>query len=190
MAVAAVTKATQFATQQVMPAWVCCYKAAATVMLDTTLLNPPYRGFMPLNAFAFSATACVAQPLVQHGSGQVTTTTTATATSLVVKSITQYVAGTARTPPYYILAQDATTTAFEIMLVTADSTPEAATSTLTVKRGCLGTTAAVPGVTANSYIYFLNLLYLTDATSIGSWLCYGIPLPSDERAQVFKVSPR
>ena len=190
MTVAAVTKATQFNTQQVMPVWLCCYKAAATVMIDTTQLTPAFRGFMPLNGFAFSTSACVAQPLMQHGVGKVTTTTTAVATTLSVEAITQYVAAYARTPPYYILAQDATTSAFEIMLVTADSLPEAAATDLTVVRGCLGTTAGVAGVTDESFIYFLNILYLSDATSIGTMLCYGVPFPNDERSKIFKVSPR
>jgi hypothetical protein len=192
MTVAAVTKALSFNTQHVMPIWLKFYKAAATDMIDSTQLTPPCKGLFPLNGFSFSATACTALPAMQFGNGRIVnagTAYTATTTSIAVDNIVQFIAGYARQPPYYILAQDAGTTAFEIMEVTADSLPVTAASTLTVKRGCLGTTAAVAPVANASYIYFLNIWYLTDST-IGTCMVYAIPLPNDPKSQVFLASPR
>lgn len=192
MTVAAVTKAFGTSIQHLMPVWVKFYKAAATDMIDSTQLTPSYKGLFPLNGFSFSATACTALPAMQFGIGRINnagTAYTATDTTIAVDGITCYIAGYARTPPYYILAQDAGTTAFEIMEVTADSLPETAASSLTVKRGCLGTTAAVAGVANDSYIWLLNQWYLTDAT-IGTCLVYAVPLPGDPKAALFKAVAR
>jgi hypothetical protein len=192
MTVAAVTKAFGTSIQHLMPVWIKFYKAAATDMIDTTQLTPPYKGIMPLNGFSFSATACTALPAMQFGMGRIESgadTYTATTTSIYVDTIVEYVAAYPRVPPYYILAQDAGTTAFEIMEVTADSLPEAAASTLTVKRGCLGTTACAACVADEAYVFFMNILYLTDAT-IGTCLVYALPLPSDPKASLFKAVAR
>jgi hypothetical protein len=192
MTVAAVTKAFGTSIQHLMPVWIKFYKAAATDMIDSTQLTPAYKGIFPLNGFSFSATACTALPAMQFGLGLInnaSTAYTATSTTIAVDGIVEYIAGYARTPPYYILAQDAGTTAFEIMEVTGDTLPTTAASTLTVKRGCLGTTAAVAPVANDSYIYFLNILYLTDAT-IGTCLVYAIPLPGDPKASLFKAVAR
>ena len=184
MTAAAVTKAFCYNMIGMSPVCVKFYKAAATDFVDTSQLTPAMKGFMPFNGFSISATAATALPAMQWGQGRMAATTTAAATSLSVDEIIPYVAGYARTPPYYILAADAGTTAFEIMEVTADSAPATATSTLTVVRGCFGTTAAVAGVTDESYIYFLNILYLTDST-IGTCIVYGMPLPQNNQAKLF-----
>ena len=158
MTVAAVTKAYNFNTQHIMPVWVSFYKAAATDMFDSTQLTPPYKGFFPLNGFSYSATACTALPAMQFGMGRINnagTAYTATDTTLALNEIVEYITGYARKPPYYILCQDAGTTAFEIMEVLTDSLPTTAATSITVKRGCLGTTAAVAPIVDDAYVFFL-----------------------------------
>ena len=192
MTVAAVTKAYCFNTQHIMPVWVSFYKAAATDMFDSTQLTPSYKGFFPLNGFSYSATACTALPAMQFGMGRINnagTAYTATDTTLALNEIVEYITGYARQPPYYILAQDAGTTAFEIMEVLTDSLPTTAATSITVKRACLGTTALVAPLVDDAYVFFLNILYLTDAT-IGTCIVYGIPLPGEPKTPLFKATPR
>ena len=192
MTVAAVTKAFNWNEMHIMPVWFKFYKAAATDMVDSTQLTPAFKGLMPLNGFSFSATACTNLPAMQYGSGIIDNSGTAygaTDTTLVLKTITQYIAGYPRVPPYYILAQDAGTTAFEIMEVVSDSAPATAASTVVVKRGCLGTTAMAAGVANNSYVYFLNILYLTD-TTIGTCIGVALPFPGEAKTPMIKASTR
>jgi hypothetical protein len=194
MTVAAVTKAYGMNPQHIMPVWLSFYKAAATDMIDSTQLTPPYKGFMPLNAFHFSATACTAAPAMQFGRGRVDNASddyTATSTSIALDTITTYVTGYARQPPYYVLFADATATAFEICEVLTDSLPATAATVITVKRGCLGTTAGsyADVLKNNAYMWFLNILYLTD-TEIGTTIVYGVPFPGEPKTPLFKATPR
>ena len=99
---------------------------------------------------------------------------TATTTAIVIKSgvIT-------RVPPYYIL-----TTAGEIMMVMSETAAGSAGSTLTVKRGCLGTTASATGVANNNTVYIMNIIVFGAATS-GVITGHFLPMPEQADASLF-----
>lgn len=80
---------------------------------------------------------------------------TATTTSIVIAS-----GAITRVPPYYIQ-----TTSGEIILVEADSAADNAAATLTIKRGCLGTTASATGLANSNTIYLKQIVYFSAATS-------------------------
>jgi hypothetical protein len=111
---------------------------------------------------------------------------TAADTTIAVDTIAPYLVGP-RTPPYYLMV--GTSAGFEIMEVLADSLPTAAASTLTVKRGVLGTTPLAAYVADDIVGTLLNIVIMTD-TEIGNTLIYGIPLPDDSGAPVFKATQR
>ena len=99
---------------------------------------------------------------------------TATTTSIVIKSgvIT-------RVPPYYIL-----TTSGEIMMVLSETAAGVAASTLTVKRGCLGTTASATGVANSNTLYIMNIIVFGAATS-GGITGHFLPMPEQPDASLF-----
>ena len=99
---------------------------------------------------------------------------TATTTSIVIAS-----GAITRVPPYYIQ-----TTSGEIILVTSETAANNAASTLTVKRGCLGTTASATGVANSNTVYILNIVYFGAATS-GVVTGKFTPLPTNPGALVF-----
>jgi hypothetical protein len=91
---------------------------------------------------------------------------TATTTSIVIASGT-----ITRVPPYYI-----ETTSGEIIMVLSETAANNAASTLTIKRGCLGTTASATGLANSNTIYIKNIVIWGAATTgliEGSFL----PLP-------------
>lgn len=188
---AVATKIKNTDVQHLIPAFMSAYKAAQNDWIVTTELTPSYKGFLPIAGWSFSATACTTATDMNFGLGlidRVEDDYTATTTSIAVNGISPTVV---RSAPYYILAQDATATAFEIMEVTADSLPTAAATVLTVKRGCLGTTAGTSSdvIKNNAYVYFLNVIVMADA-EIGTQLIYGVPLPAEARAKIFTSPAR
>lgn len=98
----------------------------------------------------------------------------ATDTSIVIGT-----AAITRVPPYYIQ-----TTSGEIILVVADSAPTTNAGTLTVKRGCLGTTASATGLAHTNTVYILNIVYFGAATS-GVVTGKFTPLPTNTKALIF-----
>ncbi|CAK0771309.1 hypothetical protein CCP3SC15_420023 [Gammaproteobacteria bacterium] len=98
---------------------------------------------------------------------------TATSTSIVVQT-----AVATRKAPYYVA-----TGSGEIMEVTTDSTPTATTSTLTVRRGVLGTTASATGLANTNVVAVLNQLILGSATVGPTFIraqpMVGEPTPTD-----------
>lgn len=79
----------------------------------------------------------------------------ATSTSIVIESgvIT-------RVPPYYIQ-----TTSGEILMVLEETAADNAASTLTVKRGCLGTTASATGLAHSNTVYLKQIVVFGANTS-------------------------
>ena len=96
---------------------------------------------------------------------------TATSTSIVIKS-----GAITRVPPYYVQ-----TTSGEIMMVISETAAGVAASTLTVKRGCLGTTASLTGLANNNTVYIMNIIYWGAATT---GLITGRFLPMPEQPDV------
>jgi hypothetical protein len=114
--------------------------------------------------------------LVVNNTGTAYTTTS---TSIV------YDGGTCknRVTPYYVM-----TNVGEIMEVTADSGKHTIAGTLTVRRGCLGTTAAAGtvttgGLTDNSHLAVLNSIVL--GATLGYVVLYGLELPNDPGVKLF-----
>ena len=137
-----------------------------------------YPGAIPLNATTFTSvndTASCVNDTITYGPMKVNGTIAATVTTLVVDSCV----GT-RLLPYYLMSS----TSGEIMYVTADSTPTTTSSSLTIRRGVLGTTAAT--LTDNDPLYVLNQLVM-DSSSVGAEMIMIYPLPSDPGAKMFSA---
>jgi len=113
---------------------------------------------------------------VDHASG---TAYDATTTSIVVNGMYYGTGANPRLPPYYIL-----TGGGEVIEVLADSLPLTAAGTLTIRRGCLGTTATATGLADNDRFAILNQIVLTSST-VGFTLGHAFPLPQDEYTKPF-----
>ncbi len=70
----------------------------------------------------------------------------------------------------------------EIMYVSTDSAPTGTGGTFTVRRGCLGTTAAV--ITNDDVLYILNVIVFGSVTTGPALITY-LPLPDDPATQIF-----
>jgi len=103
---------------------------------------------------------------------------TATTTSLAVDGALAD-ATTTRQVPYYLK-----TGSGEIMEVIGDSTPEAADGTLTVRRGCLGTTASATGLANNDNMTIMNQIVMAGAV-VGNETLMVFELPNDAGAKIF-----
>lgn len=104
---------------------------------------------------------------------------TATTTSIVVDGMLYGTGTNPRLPPYYII-----TGGGEVIEVLADSLPLTAAGTLTIRRGCLGTTATATGLANNDRFSILNQIVLTSST-VGFTLGQAFPLPQDEYTKPF-----
>lgn len=81
---------------------------------------------------------------------------------------------------YYLI-----TTGGEIIYVIADSGAASTGGTLTVKRGCLGTTATGTGLANTNVCYVMNALTLSTATTTGKVFVSYSPLPADPNTKLF-----
>ena len=112
-----------------------------------------------------------------YGTAAGPTSFTAVQTTLAVTSAT-----ITRTPPYYIM--DALTK--EIMMVLSETAVGSSSSTLTVKRGVLGTTASANSG-ANDTLYIMNIIVWGASTSgliIGEFL----PMPEQPDVGLFATT--
>lgn len=110
--------------------------------------------------------------LVNNGS----TAYTATSTSIVYDG-----ASATRILPGYVM-----TASGEIMYIIADTGKATTGGTLTVRRGCLGTTASATGLADNDPLYFLNQIKL-GSSNVGVVLLTVFPLPTDPGVPLFKA---
>ena len=108
---------------------------------------------------------------------------TATSTSIVIDGAAAD-STTPRVAPYFIMSSVG-----EIMEVTADSTPKTATSTLTVRRGCLGTTASASGIADNNTLMIMNQIVLA-GSSVGPVVGGAFTLYEDSKAKIFTTAVR
>jgi hypothetical protein len=158
------------------------------LVLDVVLLtksaqsdwvNFAYPGVIVLNAFVLTSVADTvnnALETITYGTMKSTAAyATVTTTTIVVDS-----GAITRLLPYYILNG----TSGEVMQVLADTAPGSAGATLTVKRGCLGTTAAA--IADNAPLYVLNQIVLGNAY-VGKVIMTVLPLPSNPDAPLFKA---
>ena len=158
--------------QHIIPDIVMVTKAA-----QSDWINFKYPGVIVLNAAVFTSiadTVTNALETITYGSmkanGAVATTT---GTSIVYDS-----AAITRLLPYYIFNG----TTGEMMLVTADTAAGGAAGTVTVKRGCLGTTATV--IADNAPLYVMNQILLGNA-AVGKVMLLVLPFPNNPGALLF-----
>jgi len=105
---------------------------------------------------SIQATAAVTAELPFFGTVTVNnkgTAYTATSVSIVIDG-----ALATRLPPYYLRSSTG-----EIMEVSADSTPAGTGSTLTIKRGLFGTTAAATGLADDNVLTVMNQINLSSS---------------------------
>lgn len=137
------------------------------------------RGVTPLSAYTFTSSTegYVNRPDVAlYGYATINQVgTTSKSTSIKVTAATVI-----RRVPFY-----AFTGGNEILEVIQETSNTAATSTWTVRRGCLGTTATATGLGNEEAVSILNILYFTtDTTGYESMLI--LPLPDDGKTECFK----
>lgn len=141
-----------------------------------------YAGVILMNGHTFTIVNNATTNLVEdvtYGVGKINNTGTAYTASST--SIVYDGAAATRIVPNYIL-----TASGEIMYCTADSGKATTGGTLTVQRGCLGTTASATGLADNDPIYFLNQVYVSNA-QVGLDFLLVYPLPNDPGVQLFKA---
>ena len=109
---------------------------------------------------------------ILSGSSYTATTTTIQVTSATIT----------RVAPYYIL-----TTSGEIMMVLSETAAGNAASTLTVKRGCLGTTASATGVVSTNTVYIMNIVFWGDTTT-GFLTGTFLPMPEQPDVGLFATT--
>jgi len=102
--------------------------------------------------------------------------TSTTATSVIIDGANAHATIT-RQVPFYGKCKSG-----EIIEVTGDSAPEDATATWTIRRGCLGTTAAA--LADNDYIEIMNQVTLA-STPVGTVTGIVFPMPSEPMAKLF-----
>jgi len=113
-------------------------------------------------------------------------------TAVVNNTGTAYTAGTTeivvdagvitRQLPYYVQSGGA---GGEIMLVTNETAKGSAASTLTVVRGCLGTTAAAASVANDVVLYIKNMIIFGAATT-GIVDFEFTPMPAEPKARLYE----
>ena len=128
-----------------------------------------FKGVIPISGMAQSILTSASEILTYgvariNGAGQDTTTNT----SFILSACT-----ITRTPNYYLLSASG-----EIMEVLTDSNPASATPTVTVRRGCLGTTPSATGLATTNYLGIMNIVFLGRALA-GPHLLVVLPLPND-----------
>ena len=133
-----------------------------------------YKGVVPLMGIGQSVAVSLQEAGFTYGVMTITPTCTTTTTSIAVTSATA-----TRVPPYYLL-----TAGGEIVEVISETTPTAATSTLTVRRGCLGTTASATGLAGTNVVGIMNILIL-GSNNVGPDMIMALPLPNDPGAALF-----
>ena len=150
-----------------------------TKVTQSDWINFVYPGVIVLNAAVFTSIADTVTNVLEtitYGTMKSTAAyATVTTTSIVIDS-----ASITRLLPYYILNG----TTGEIMYVTADSAVGSAGATLTVKRGCLGTTATA--IADNAPLYVMNQIFLGNA-QVGKDILFILPYPSNPDAPLFKA---
>lgn len=111
--------------------------------------------------------------------GTITVNNKGTAYAATTTAIVGDAAAITRQTPYYVQSSSG-----ELMLVTTDATPTTSTATLTVVRGCLGTTASATGLADDNTLYIKNMVIFGAATTGVVGFTF-IPMPYEPKANLF-----
>jgi len=111
--------------------------------------------------------------------GTITVNNKGTAYTATTTSIVGDAASITRQTPYYVQSSSG-----EIAMVVTDATPTTAVATLSVIRGCLGTTASATGFADDNTLYIKNMIVF-GANSTGVVDFEFTPLPKEPKAQLF-----
>jgi hypothetical protein len=160
----------KFAVMHLVPQVIKAQRATA----GDWIVMDGFKGVIPLMGIGQSIAVSLQEASFTYGVMTITPTCTTTTTSIAVTSATA-----TRVPPYYLL-----TAGGEIVEVISETTPAAATSTLTVRRGCLGTTASATGLAASNVVGIMNILFL-GSNNVGPEMIMVLPLPNDPGAGIF-----
>jgi hypothetical protein len=171
-----------FPVQYVMPIIFKVQKVTQSDWINLSKAGTIVKGVVGVvaNVTPVGAAANVAETLT-YGPADIAnggTAYTATDTTIAVDGML-YDGINPRIAPYYLL-----TGGGEILEVIADSLPLTAASTLTVKRGCLGTTATATGLANNDRCAILNQVVL-GASAVGFVSGRAEPLPTDSGTKPF-----
>jgi hypothetical protein len=150
-------------------------KLQSTATGDWVVING-YKGVIPLGGIGQATDHAHEEIAFTYGVATVDATITATATTINVTSAT-----VTRVPPFYVLTANGGTSS-EIFEVLSETDSTNATSTWTIRRGCLGTTASVH--TATDVVSIMNILF-TGVSCVGPHIWTLLPLPEESRAKVF-----
>jgi hypothetical protein len=173
MTVADKTPTTQYVTMHVTP---LVMRITNATQNDTITISS-YKGVWPITGPIVTTSANALQTYT-YGDASINNASTAygtTDTSIVI----QGASATKRATPYYLA-----TSSGEILEVIADSAPTAAGSTLTVRRGVLGTTASATGLANTNHVTILNQIVLTSSTVGAQYLMF-FPMPNDDGTACF-----
>lgn len=167
---------TQFPMQGLVPYFI---KATTLTTGDWINLEGTRGVFLPASLAITSSTNNEAPDVatVQYGTALSTAAyATVTTTSIVIDGAGAHATLT-RQVPFFVKCKNA-----EIMEVIADSAPEAATATWTVRRGCYGTTPAA--IADNDHFEILNQLVLS-STRVGFVTGLVFTMPEDPATKPF-----
>jgi hypothetical protein len=172
MTAADLTTKVDFTFQHLVPDIIMVTKAT-----QSDWVNLAYPGVIVLNGAVFTSVADTvtnALETITYGTMKANGAVAGTvATSVIIDS-----ASITRLLPYYIFNG----TTGEMMLVTGDTAPGSAAATLTIKRGCLGTTATA--IADNAPLYVMNQIFLGNS-AVGKVMLFVLTLPSNPDAPLF-----
>jgi hypothetical protein len=139
-----------------------------------------YKGVIPLMGMVKAATsgANTSENTWTYGTVTFAAGATITATSVAATSATIPRGNTSSA--FYVLCPTG-----EIIEVTNDSAPTAATSTFTIRRACLGTTAVA--ISAGDVGAIMNILFVGTA-GVGKEILAFLPLPNESTAKLFPAA--
>lgn len=176
MAALALTTLKTFRMQGLMP----LVLKVTTLTTGDWINIPDVKGVFLPQSFAIQCSTANNAPdlgTVQYGVALSTSAyATVTTTSIVVDGANAD-ATTTREVPFYAACKSG-----EIIEVIADSAPEAATATWTVRRGCFGTTPTA--IADNDYFAILNQIVIA-STRVGPAEVIVFPYPNEPEAQLF-----
>jgi hypothetical protein len=137
------------------------------------------KGVIPIGSMGTSVVTSLQEIAFTYGVATVTPTCTATTAEFAVGTST-----ITRVPPYYVA-----TAGGEILEVISETAADNATSTWTVRRGCLGTTASATGLAATNVVSILNILFL-GGNNVGNDMIVALPLSYDPGSSGFGTAKR
>jgi hypothetical protein len=140
---------------------------------------PGARGFVFAAGYSSSTANNTVTGIIafNHGQALINGVKTATDTTVAIDGAGAGGAGAGRIVPYFARCASG-----EIIEVISETLPETAASTLTIRRGCLGTTAAT--LADNDYISILNQFVIVSAT-VGEITAMAFPMPEDAGSKTF-----